>query len=71
MDRIKQLQDSHPWLSQDNARLLLCRTYLELNSRYDAVEVPALLQKHTDQFCEQTQSQLKDTLSILHEFTNT
>jgi hypothetical protein len=71
MDRITQLQQAHSWLSIDNARLLLCRTYLELHSRYDAEQVPALLQEHTDAFCKQTQHQLKDTLSILHEFTNT
>lgn len=71
MDRITQLQQAHSWLSKDNARLLLCRTYLELHSRYDAEQVPALLQAHTDAFCEQTQSQLKDTLAVLHEFTNT
>ena len=70
MDRIQQMQASHPWLQEDQARLLLCRTYLELHDKYEPEQVPDLMSMQTLEYCLKTEEELKDTLACVNEWTS-
>ena len=68
MDRIQQLQQTHPWLSIDNARMLLCSAYVGLNELAPDEDISTHLQEYIDALCGVSQQQLKDHISFLQEF---
>ena len=76
MDRISTLQEAHPFLTEDHARVLLVNCYMnvhqELRAMPPTLEKHALVQKCMDaeveQFCNDTSTQIKNLLARAQEF---
>ena len=76
MDRITTLQKAHPFLSEDNARVLLINCYM--NVHQELRDMPPTREKHelvkesmdaeVQQFCNDSSTQIKNLLARAQEF---
>lgn len=66
MDRITQLQQRHPWLTEDKARLLLVSYY-----KMNVEKLEALLQMALDHYVQQlidsTEHDIRNQLAVIEE----
>ena len=70
MNRIEQLQNSHPWLSKGEAHLILVCYYKAFNKKDDSENLEQSIQAYTDHLCVVTEHYLKNVIATAFEHSS-